>query len=98
MRIRGGLVENQRPTQAVPYLKLLRTKYIIFEYLNLYKNSNLVIFPGLGAFDHLKWTYDGAFEQVFGPGRGHLHKNFPKIEMPGGLPVAGGGGDVEASI
>ena len=51
-------------------------------------------FPAVGAFDHQKWTYDGAFEQLFGSGRGDLHKNFPKIQMPG----KGGGGDVEASI
>ena len=51
-------------------------------------------FPGVGAFDHLEWTYDGAFEQLFGLGRGEFSKNFPKIQMPGGLP----GGDVEASI
>ena len=32
--------------------------------------------------------YDGAFEQLFGPerGGGNLNKNFPKIQMPGGLP------------
>ena len=36
-------------------------------------NSNLVIFPGMGAF-----------EQLFGPVRGDLNKNLPK--MPGGLP------------
>ena len=36
----------------------------------------------MGAFDHLKWTYDEAFEQLFGPGGGggHLNKNFPKIQ------------------
>ena len=38
----------------------------------------------MGAFDHLEWTYDGAFEQLFGLGRGNLNKNFPKIQMPGG--------------
>ena len=47
-------------------------------------------FPGVGAFDHLEWTYDGAFEQLFGLGRGNLNKNFPKIQMPGGLPGGGG--------
>ena len=36
----------------------------------------------------------GAFEELFGPGRGDLNTNFPLIQMPGGLP----GGDVEASI
>ena len=39
----------------------------------------------------------GAFEQLFGLGRGgNLNTKFPKIQMPRGLP--GGGGDVEASI
>ena len=51
-------------------------------------------FSGGGAFDHLEWTYDGAFEQLFGLGRGEFCKNFPKIQMPGGLP----GEDVGASI
>ena len=31
----------------------------------------------------------GAFEQLFGPGRGELNKNFPKIQMPGGCPGGG---------
>ena len=43
----------------------------------------------MGAFVHLEWTYDGAFEQLFGLGRGEFSKNFPKIQMPGGL--SGGG-------
>ena len=35
-------------------------------------------FPGVGAFDHMEWTYNGAFEQLFGlqkfkcPGGGYL--------------------------
>ena len=43
-------------------------------------------FPGGGAFDHLEWTCNGAFEQLFGLERGNLNKNFPKIQMRGGLP------------
>ena len=31
---------------------------------------SLINFPGVGAFDHLKWNYDGAFERLFGSGRG----------------------------
>ena len=63
--------------------------------MNLCKKQwNLEIFLGVGAFDHLKWTYDGAFEQLFSSGRGDLHKNFPKFKWPG----RGGGEDVEASI
>ena len=47
--------------------------------------------PGVGAFDHLEWTYDGAFEQLFGLGSGvgNLNKNFPKLQMPGGLTRGG---------
>ena len=43
-------------------------------------------FPGVGAFDHLEWTYDGAFEQLFGLGRGEFEQKFSKIQMPGGCP------------
>ena len=50
----------------------------------------LTSFPGVGAFDHLEWTYDGAFEQLFGLRSGESEQNFSKIQMPGGLP----GGDV----
>ena len=44
----------------------------------------------MGAFDHLEWTYNGAFEQLFGHGRGTFGQKFPKIQM--GLPRGGGGG------
>ena len=43
----------------------------------------------MGAFDHLEWTYDGAFEQLFSLESGEFDKNFPKIQMPGGLPRGG---------
>ena len=56
-------------------------------------DSNLLIFPRVGAFDNLKWTYNGAFEQFFSLGRGgDLNKNFPKIQMPGRGGGWGGGG------
>jgi len=42
----------------------------------------------MGAFDHPKWTYDGAFEQLFGPGSGGrgggLKKIFQKLKCPRG--------------
>ena len=45
----------------------------------------------MGAFDHLEWTYDdGAFEQLFGLGRGEFEQKFcKKYKWPG---VAWGGG------
>ena len=51
--------------------------------------KNLVIFPGVGAFDHLKWTYDEAFEQLFGPGRGEFEQKISKNSNARG--VARGG-------
>ena len=53
--------------------------------------KNLVIFPGVGAFDHLKLTYDEAFEQLFGPGRGAFEQKISKNSNARGLPVGGGG-------
>ena len=53
------------------------------------------IFPGVGAFDHLEWTYDGAFEQLFGLGRGEFEQKFSKNSNVRGVAR---GGDVEASI
>ena len=46
----------------------------------------------MGAFDHLEWTYDRAFEQLFGlgSGRGGFQQKFcKKYKCPG---VARGGG------
>ena len=43
----------------------------------------------MGAFDHLEWTYDGAFEQLFDLGRGEFEQKFcKKYKCPG---VAQGG-------
>ena len=43
----------------------------------------------MGAFDHLEWTYDGAFEQLFGLGRGEFEQKFAKNSNAQG--VARGG-------
>ena len=50
----------------------------------------------MGAFDHLEWACDGAFEQLFGLARGEFEQTFSKNSNARG--VARGGGDVEASI
>ena len=34
--------------------------------------------PGVRAFDNLEWTYDGAFEQLFGLGRREFEQIFSK--------------------
>ena len=40
-------------------------------------------FPGAGAFDHLEWNYNGAFE-LFGLGRGEFEQKFSqKFKCPG---------------
>ena len=42
---------------------------------------------GVGEFDHLEWTYNGAFEQLFGLGSGgggeNLNKIFQKFKCRG---------------
>ena len=43
----------------------------------------------MGAFDHLEWTYNGAFEQLFGLGRGEFEQKFSKNSNARG--VARGG-------
>ena len=43
----------------------------------------------VGAFDHLEWTHDGAFDQLFGLGRGEFEQKFSKNSNARG--VAGGG-------
>ena len=52
-------------------------------------------FPGLGAFDHLEWTYDGALEQLFGLVRGEFEQKFSKNSNARGFAR---GWDIEASI
>ena len=39
----------------------------------------------MGAFDHLKLTYDEASEQLFGLGRAGSDQNFPKISNARGV-------------
>ena len=40
----------------------------------------------MGAFDHPKWSYDEAFEQLFGPRTEGFEQNiFKKFKCPGGL-------------
>ena len=45
--------------------------------------------PGLGAFDHLEWTYNGAFEQLFGLGRGEFEQKFSKNSNAQGFALGG---------
>ena len=46
----------------------------------------------MGAFDHQEWTYDGAFEQLFGLGRGEFEQKFSKNSNAWGVARGGGGG------
>ena len=48
-------------------------------------------FPRGGGNCNLEWTYDEAFEQLFGLGRGEFEQKFSKNSNARG-------GDVEASI
>ena len=49
----------------------------------------------MAAFDHLEWTYGGHLHSFSASGGGNFNKNFPKIQMRGGLPTGlpAGGSD-----
>ena len=64
-----------RPSLASWHVRVLFIKPCLHTQLQKHNRSYWkvktilrVIFPRVGAFDHLKCTYDGAFEQLFGPG------------------------------
>ena len=44
----------------------------------------------MGAFDHLEWTYDGAFEQLFSLGSGEFEQKFSKNSNARGVTRGGG--------
>ena len=46
----------------------------------------------MGAFDHLNGPSVGHLNGILAPVGGNLNNNFRKSQMPGGLPVGGGGG------
>ena len=43
----------------------------------------------MGAFDHLEWTYHGAFEQFFGIERGEFEQKFSKNSNARGVAQGG---------
>ena len=45
----------------------------------------------MGAFDHLNGPSVGHLNSILAPVGGNLNNNFRKSQMPGGLPVGGGG-------
>ena len=54
-------------------------------YLRRVKNGNFLNFLPMGAFDNLKWTYDGAFEWRFGSGRGGFEQFFSNMSVTSGM-------------
>ena len=46
----------------------------------------------MGVFDHQEWTYDGAFEQLFGLGSGEFEQKFSQNSNARGVARGGGGG------
>ena len=55
-----------------------------------HNNKLLKSFPGVGAFDHMKWTYDGAFEQLFSLGSAEFEQKFSRNSNAPGVPERGG--------
>ena len=76
-----------------PFILSLACKSVVLNHVYIHSFRSIIKatekFPGVGAFDHLEWIYDGAFEQLFGLGRGEFEQKFcKKYKCPG---VARGG-------
>ena len=72
------------------HVRVLSIKPCLHTRLPEHNESLPKSFPGMGAFDHLEWTYDGAVEQLFGLGRGEFEQKFSKNSNARGLPGGGG--------
>ena len=69
-------------------VRVLSIKPCLHTQLPEYKRSYWKVSRS-GGIDHLEWTYDGAFEQLFDLGRGEFEQKFcKKYKCPG---VARGG-------
>ena len=71
-----------------PFILSLTSKSVVLNHVYIHSFRSIIklpkSFPGVGAFDHLEWTYDGAFEQLFGLGRGEFEQKFcKKYKCPG---------------
>ena len=71
------------------HVRMLSIKPCLHTQLPEHNKSYRKVSPGMGAFDHLEWTYDGAFEQLFGLGRGEFEQKFSKNSNARGLPGGG---------
>ena len=80
--IRGRL-ENH--LYYLRHVRVLSIKPCLHTQLPEHKRSYWKSFPGVGAFDHLEWTCNGAFEQLYSLGRGNFQKNKCPGCCPGGM-------------
>ena len=60
------------------HVRVLSIKPCLHTQLPEHNKSYRTVSPGVGAFDHLEWTYDGVFEQLFGLGRGEFDQKCSK--------------------
>ena len=62
-----------------PFILCLACKNVVYYTMSSY-------IPRAGAFDTWNGPMMGHFNSFSASGEGSLNKNFPKIQMPGGLP------------
>ena len=59
----------------------------LINHVNIHNLRNIIEATGkLKQYHDESGNFLGAFEQLFGPVRGYLNKNSPKIQMPGVCP------------
>ena len=91
--ISGGLAEKQRLVQAL--LCTWRYSLCLHTQLPEHNRSYWKVSQGWGHLITWNGPMMGHLNSFSASGGRNLNKNFPKIQMPGGLPA---GWDVEASI
>ena len=79
-----------------PFILSLACKSVVYKpclhtQLPEHNKSYRKVFLGVGAFDHLEWTYNGAFDQLFELGRGEFEQKFYKNSNARGFARGGGG-------
>ena len=72
------------------HVRALSIRPCLHTHLPEHNRSWLKSFPGVGAFDQLEWTYNGAFEQLIGFGRREFEQKFSKNSNARGFPPGGG--------
>ena len=95
--IRGGLHKLCSVFEGIqgPFILSLACKSVVLNHVYIHSFRNIIkVSRGWGHLITWNGPIMGHLNSFLASGEGNLNKNFPKLQLPGGLP----GGDVEVSI